>query len=246
MLLETPPLSKKLQKPPSQGLTAAAIQDSLLQRFSAIDDYTALVTISVSMPRFRIPEKQLRLYYKRPGRVKIEAEGFAVVPRTGLAPSPVEIIGDLFRLRVAGTMKNGDRTTWILEGQIHPDSARFGLFDRDIVEGGKLKMRLWIDGQGWFISRVETLLDTVAVMVVESTFREYEKRIWLPEQTELAFFISARTLEKMGDREPMGGPLGETHGEPGLEDFEGRVRLKYSGYRINTGLDDRIFRESDF
>lgn len=225
----------------------AAIEDSLVSHFNRIEDYTAQVRISVDMPRLRIPAKQVHLYYKRPGRVKVELEGFAVVPRMGLATSPREMMNDLFRPRVTGEETHGDRRTWILEGGIHPDSMKFVLFDHGPGEAMKLKMRLWVEDEGWYVSRVETLLDTTRVMVVESSYEEYERNIWLPVKTELRFFISGRFLDRLGDREAMGGPFGETHGRLRQEGqmFEGRVRLEYSDYRINQGLEDRIFEERE-
>lgn len=229
----------------SQELTVAAIEDSMVARFNRVEDYTVQVKISVTMPRFRMPAKRVKLYYKRPDRVKVEAEGFAVVPRTGLTFSPSEMMDNLFAKSVSGIEKREDGTYWIVEGRLHPDSMKINLFHGEMGEDIQPGMKLWINGEGWFISRAETRLDTVTVMAVESTFREQEKDIWLPEETQLKFFMPGDYLARMGDREPMGGPFGETHGEMEGK-FEGSVRLEFSRYRINRGLKDKIFEKTTF
>lgn len=158
IVLGGPTLSVDAQDVAPPDLTLTAIEDSLMRHFNRIEDYTAQVKISVAMPRLRIPAKRVKLYYKRPDRVKVESEGFAVVPRTGLALSPGEMMNDLYRPQVTGTAEGGDRKVWLVEGRIHPDSLRFSVLDHGPGEDVKLRMRLWIDTVGWFVSRVEPWL----------------------------------------------------------------------------------------
>jgi len=75
----------------------AALSDSLIQQFQRVQDYTVSVKISVKMPRFRMPKKKIKLTFKQPNKVKVEARGFAVVPKTGLALSPKENAGQFHR-----------------------------------------------------------------------------------------------------------------------------------------------------
>lgn len=234
--------------PPATSLTVAALSDSLIGQFQRVQDYTVNVKISVKMPRFRMPKKKIKLTFKQPNKVKVEARGFAVVPKTGLALSPKEMLDNFTETTVEGTVLIDGRQYWVVTGRVHPDSLPFHFptkTERETIPS--LTMTLWVDATRWVIPWAETRVDTMTVLSVKSTYTEVERGIWLPEETELRFTLSGDYLKRIGDRQPMGGPFQEESGEPLPEgkDYEGIVRLKYSRYRVNQGVSDDVFTTPD-
>ncbi|MFQ6674380.1 MAG: outer membrane lipoprotein carrier protein LolA [Fidelibacterota bacterium] len=235
--------------PEKESMTVDAVLDSLVEQFSRVDDYTARVKISVHMPRFRMPRKTVKLYFKRPDKVKVEADGFAVVPRSGLGMSPERIFRNLYNVQIVGHDIQEGRPHWVLGGIVHPDSLKFSTWSEGQQMASEVTMRLWVDSEGWVITRTETYLDTTNVMSVRTSYGSFDNRILLPTLTELTFRLSGKFLASVGDHEPLGGPFGEDHeGEKPLrgKDIRGRVRLEFSRYRINKGLKDRLFEETTF
>lgn len=236
---------------PSGGGTMSvnAIIDSLTSQFNMVEDYTATVRIWVDMPRFRMPRKTVKLYFKQPGMVKVEADGFAVVPRTGLAMSPVKIFSDLFDLKVAGHFVVDGHPYWIVEGTVNPDSFSEHIWGQDRESEIDIRSQMWVDADRWVITRTETYLDTVRVLSVVTSYEELEDGIRLPRETELRFQLGGRLLRRMGNPDPMSGPFGEHQrsADSGEEsDFEGMVRIEFSSYKVNRGLKDKLFEKTTF
>jgi outer membrane lipoprotein-sorting protein len=231
-----------------EAITLHAIIDSLVRQFERVQDYSVTVRISVEMPYFRMPNKKVKLYFKQPDKIKLEADGFAVVPRTGLTLSPREIFDKLSTAQVTGRDTIDGHSCWLLEGRIHPDSLKFRLWDDTSPEKGLPRMRLWVDPQGWVISRMETVVDTLTLMMIQSTYRQFDGDIWLPRKTEMRFSLPGEHLQRIGDHEPFAGPFGDDQIPTDTlkqGSIGGTVTLKYSRYRINKGLKDRFFRDSD-
>lgn len=251
---------------------------ALKERFRRIEDYSVTVRITVQMPRLRMPRKKVRLFFKsargeQPDRVKIEADGFAVVPRTGLTRSPDDIFKALSDLEVTGSEDLEGRVHWIIQGRIIPDSITFRFWNQE--EGADLSMRLWVDPLRGVIARSETYLDTIPVLSINSTHREEEGGIHLPELTEVRLHLGGGILQQIGDHDPMGGPFGERHqrvereseqdypvqdfGDTVMQekeqlltnrfeqetgmDFEGYIRMEFSKYKVNRGLKDSFFED---
>ena len=67
-----------------------AIQGNVIAQFDQIKDYRVNIKISVKMTGFRMPRKKIQMYYKKPNKIKIEADGFAILPKTGVGGNPNE------------------------------------------------------------------------------------------------------------------------------------------------------------
>ena len=228
---------------PKELITVDAIMDSLIQQFGKIEDYTVKVKISVKMPRFRMPKKTIKLYFKQPDRVKVEAEGFAVVPKTGLGTSPVKMIEKLMAMRVIGTDTLRGYSCLVIEGTAESDSGGAEAWTFGQKGSQRVRVRLWVDVTRWIIPQVETFFDTVRVMSIRSFYKEFEEGIQLPTLTEIDFHLGGEYLATLGEHP---GPFGEFQDREGMEKFSGSVRMEFTGYKINRGLKDRIFKNTIF
>mgnify|MGYP001335759567 CR=1 FL=1 len=64
------------------------IRDNVISQFAQINDYQVDITISVKMTGFRMPKKKIRMYYKKPDKIKVETRGFAILPKIGVGGNP--------------------------------------------------------------------------------------------------------------------------------------------------------------
>jgi len=224
-------------------ITIDTVMDSLIRQFNKVEDYTVKVKISVEMPRLRMPNKTIKLYFKQPDKVKIEADGFAVVPKSGLAMSPARIFADLFDLQVTGRERLKDRSYWIVEGTVNPDSVKFPVSPEGQEPGSYITSRFWVDPEGWVIERMETYVDTTKVLSIQTSYEEFDEKIRLPRLTEFRFNIEGKFFIGMADHGPVDPDAGVSREEI---DFRGFVRLEFNRYRINRGLKDKIFKGTTF
>ena len=222
--------------------------DSIFQRmeksFLSIEDYTVMVKISVKMPGFRMPKKKVKLYFKQPDKLNVKSKGFAVVPKSGLATSSGNLLKDLNNPHVTGIDSLEGNLLWVVEGSLGAGSGdqKTWTFMKDESASWRMLMRLWIDLEKGVIPRVETYIDTMKIMTVQSTYRKFGEGFFLPEVTDIQFHIEGDFVESF-HREGR-GPFGE-HEE--TDDFElgkdliGSIRMEFNKYEINQGLKDKIF-----
>jgi outer membrane lipoprotein-sorting protein len=60
------------------------ILNKVQAQYEAIEDYQVSVHLNVDIQNFRMPNKNMRVYFKKPDKLKVKTSGFAIVPRFGL------------------------------------------------------------------------------------------------------------------------------------------------------------------
>ena len=228
----------------------SSIIDSLSVRFDRIHDYTVKVKISIDMTGLRMPRKRIKLFYKAPDKIKVEADGFAIVPKWGLGGSPAWFIDMLDTIFVSGQENIEGEVQWVLKGLVNPDSLKLPLGKGDDLP--RISMTAWIAQKNWVITRVKTEIDLQNVFSVETIYREIEG-FYLPEKTTIE--IGFKGIEHWSLRDPMAGPTVDREdlmeaaqiqgNEPG-KNFKGTVIMEFYKYKLNRGLKDKIFEKSDF
>ncbi|MEO8398885.1 MAG: hypothetical protein ABI550_03610, partial [Ignavibacteriaceae bacterium] len=68
------------------------ILENVKKNFSQINDYEVNVKIKVDVDFLKVPETQAKIFFKEPGKIHIESEGFALLPKEGLDFSPTGLL----------------------------------------------------------------------------------------------------------------------------------------------------------
>ena len=76
----------------SQSKDPEKILDSVKAEFNKIEDYTVFVKIKVDVDFVKIPEREVKIYFKKPDKIHIESEGFVMLPKEGLNFSPLSLL----------------------------------------------------------------------------------------------------------------------------------------------------------
>ena len=221
--------------------TVQQVQNRLKSQYSALEDYKVRAKLNVDMPNFRMPGKNIDLAFKRPDQVRIDAEGFAAVPRMGVTLMPEQIFDGLENLTIMENSAAGG--SLVIQGTMKPDtSERPG---QSPMQNGTLQMRLTIDTNRWVISGINTLQDTSVISSADIFYEEYEQKVLLPQKVVIKFHVP----ENMRDR-GQAADMPESMGEHSpMTDFEnlgtiqGQITIDFGRYRINTGLSDEFFQE---
>lgn len=208
---------------------AGAVIDSVKSRLSLIEDYSVRVKLSVKMPKFRMPRKKIDIYFKQPDKFKLEADGFAVVPRQALGTNAV--LDSLTGLSVTGSDTVDGQTCWMVRG--------------DRQEGDfTLNTVVWIDDDDWLIRRAVSNLDTVEVFNLNIEYGVVDKEFLMPVKTTVIINTAREMVGQLGHYDP------DRHGNSPEQQLDesmknGEVTMEFSRYKINRGIKDRVFRDSD-
>jgi outer membrane lipoprotein-sorting protein len=75
--------------------------DAVRQKFNKVNDYKVNASVKLDMSFIKVPDMTAKVYFKKPDKIKVEAEGFAMLPKQGLKFSPAELLkGDFTALYV--------------------------------------------------------------------------------------------------------------------------------------------------
>ncbi len=235
----------------AESPTAQAIQDSLISQFGKIEDYSVKVKVSIKMTGLRMSRKNIKLFYKAPDKVKVEADGFAIIPKIGLGGSPAQFLDMFGTIEVTGQEELDDKAHWVLTGSVIPDSLHLPFGQGDKLP--EISMTIWVDAERWVISRVVTELDNQKVFTMENVYLEIEG-VYLPDRTVIQ--MGFKGLEKWSIEDPMGGPLTDRKSfdkvaeeagiDPHEKEFAGSIVMEFGKYKVNQGLKDKIFKKSDY
>lgn len=230
----------------SESYTIQQVQDKLNSQYEALTDYKVRAKLNVDMPNFRMPGKNIDLAYKRPDLVRIDADGFAAVPRMGVTLMPEQIFKRLTSLSILDNSAVGDRL--IIRGTVKPDTTNIQDQSRQSpMQNGTFQMRLTVDTNRWVLSEIKTLRDTTVISSADIFYEEYEQGVLLPQKVVIEFHVpgnmregeqSADMPEGMGENSPM-------NDFENLETIQGQITIDFGRYRLNTGLSDEFFQDQD-
>jgi outer membrane lipoprotein-sorting protein len=206
--------------------------DSILKKiertFQSVDDYTVTLDIVTSIERTKIPPMKATMYFKQPEQVHFVSTGFALLPREGMGTQFGRMTKRYTVDSVAREMKEGIPVYRLL------------LSPRDL-RAMTYRARMWVHGIRWTPERVEVPQSDGRAMTALFTYAEIEGH-WLPSNIVVSFAMgtqdsTAAPQNSQTDRTGMAAqrPGGRT----------GSVTIRYSDYRINTGLPDSLFTSSD-
>ncbi|MFC1543552.1 hypothetical protein ACFL4K_03315 [Candidatus Neomarinimicrobiota bacterium] len=130
----------------------ADILHNLRVQFNRVQDYQVDLRVSLDMPVLRMPRKKMTFSFKQPDKIRLEAVGFAMVPRRGLALSPDSLLQNLRNLELVGDTLLDGHNCLILQGvEEGPDGMRF-------------RADVFVDQDLWLVRAVTTYLENHEVL----------------------------------------------------------------------------------
>jgi outer membrane lipoprotein-sorting protein len=199
--------------------TGEAILRNVESRLSSVRDYTVTLDVVADIERLNVPPMHATMYYKQPDRIHLDASGFALLPREGLQPDVGKLLA---RYAVAGTGKDTLEGTAVRKVTLQAKSDR----------GFPRSLTVYVNPERWTTERIVTSGAGDRVVTISFSYVQVEG-VWLPGGMTAAFALApADTTE--GDFQA--GPL-RAQQKP----RNGMVTVRYSNYRLNTGLSDDIF-----
>lgn len=203
--------------------------DEILRRcernFETIDDYTVDLTAAINMDRIRIPEMKAVLFFKRPDKINIKSEGFAMLPREG------------FALPVTALVRNYDA---VLKGTEEIEGKRLYRLQLTAKKTATRVQNLiiWVDPENHTITQTTSAPYGGRSVTVQTWYMHHENKVWLPERMSVKFVATAPDTTAV-DEFPIPGSRPEEFRRPPRN---GSMDVRYSNYRVNSGLSDDLFK----
>lgn len=194
-------------------------------KFDRVKDYVVDVKVKMDIPFFKMPERNMKIYFKKPDKTHIESKEFSVLPRTGLNFNPTELL-------------KGDYTSVYLKGDIIDNKKVDVLNLIPQNDSAKVKyVKLWVDSQEKIIRKFELAADNGSSVKADLIYGN-EIQMGLPSQ--IKFYMDFGNIRIPNNE--MTNPQGNKDKKQNNEG-KGSVTVTYSNFIVNKGIDDKVFKE---
>ena len=200
--------------------------DLIQSKFNKINDYSVDIEIIIDVNFVDAPNSKAKLFFKQPDKVKIESEGFAIIPKQGLTFSPSELLTDSYSAIFIKTE--------IIDSFMVDVIKVVPLVDSSDV----LLSTLWVDPLSNVIRKIESVTKKMGTITIYLNY-EYSETPMLPSVAKFFFNTTSTGHEMMFKK----SDKSESNKDKGK--LSGSVIIKYSNYLLNQNLEDSFFDEED-
>ena len=202
--------------------------NNVKEKFNRIRDYKVEAQIIVDVNFLKVPESKATIYFKQPDKVKMESEGFALLPKQGLNFSPSKLLsGDYSAIYVKEDVINNNKVSVV---KIIPNS--------DTTE--VILSTVWIDPLNKIIRKIETTTKRAGTVAINL---EYDGNRDLPLPSEVIFTFNVSDVQMpavlTGEMNEDSDNSNKRNNKP----MSGTVTIKYQNYKINSGIKDSFFEK---
>ena len=212
------------------------------EKFNSIEDYQVDMTIRVKIPAFRMPKKRYKVYYKNPNKVKVRAKGFGILPKTGLFTSPNDNFDNLTNIKITDYKDKNNVNDVIIAGDLIVDSLKVDMPNEYTRLTFDPIVEVKIDTLNWVIKNVTTKLDTLKMFQIDNYYKKFDK-YYMPEKSIVKYFVKDKKLFNWINKDA-GSIIGNAEAAMMNKNnsiVEGTITVEYKKYKINKGLEDKIF-----
>lgn len=213
----------------TQTKDGSEIIEKVKKKFSEVKDYQVDVKIVVDVNFLKVPVTEAKILFKHPDKVKIQAQGFAMLPKEGLNFTPQSLFKNAY-------------TSFYERDEVYDEINCAVVKVIPLGEVNEVILStIWIDKKNAVIKKVESTTKTNGTFIIDFEYGS-EGKYLLPSQMVFSFDVS-----KMNMPDAMGG---DTHDDPDMPKkkknklTKGTVKVIYSNYKVNMGIDDSLFEDT--
>jgi outer membrane lipoprotein-sorting protein len=204
-----------------------ALVNAVRAKLDKVQDYQAQGVMIIDVPFIQAPPSDVTVYYKKPNLFKVEKKGgISILPKGGVGINLGSILsGDDFTVVPAGSAVINGSTMKVVKLLPQNDAS-------DIV-----LLTLYIDEKTVLVRRSKVTTRENGSYEIDLTYGKWAP--WgLPDAVVFSFNAKAYKLPKgiTFEYEKSGEPAPATP-----KDTAGKIRLTYSNYVINKGVNPAVF-----
>ncbi|MBN1449171.1 MAG: hypothetical protein JXA28_14685, partial [Bacteroidetes bacterium] len=196
----------------------AALIARVQKQYDRIDDYRVNVNVVVDMTGLSVPEMTAVLYFRKPDRIHIESDGFAMLPRDAVAFRPTMFNTEQYDMVIQGTAK--------IHGK---ECVKVRMFARSDTIRLQRAM-LFIDQRRDVILRADIDPGEGASAQVTLSYTRVDGSYWLPRRIDVIMESPMRFRRQGLPSKPQNDNAKD----------EANITVTYSNYIVNKGIPDSV------
>lgn len=209
---------------------AETLVNQVRAKLAKVQDYKAQAIVKTDVPFIRMPQSEVDVYYKKPDKFRIKKEGgVSVLPRGGVSVNINSMLGSArFTAVPAGETTFAGITVKVVKLLPLDENSETVL------------TTLYIDDKNLLIRKATTTTRDNGTYEIEMEYGRFAS--WgLPDKVVFVFNTKAYQLPKgmtleydTGTKPPAGNAQNKEQ--------KGKIEIRYTGYDINKGVPDEIFK----
>ena len=197
----------------------AALIAAVKAQYDRIQDYTVDIRAVVKMTGLSVPPMDAVMYFKKPDRVRLKSDGFAMLPRDAVGFHPGMFETEAYDMVVQGKEKVQGIECTKVKLLARSDTTRLQ------------RAMLFIDTKRSVILRMEFDPGAGAKASASLTYARVDGKYWLPERIDVEM-DSPRQMRRPGQ---------QVRPNDGAKPEKARIVMTYRNYVVNRGIDDAVF-----
>ena len=205
----------------------------LIRPYQNMRDYTVKIQAKVVMPNIRVPDFTAILYFKKPDKFHVKTKNFAPIPRGNAIFNPFQF--------------DPDKNQIIFKQMENLNGIAAALYKVEPGEGEK-RIRfynVWVGGTPKRIVQVESHSFRGTKALVKLTYRQAGQgaETWLLPDKVYAHLTFPEGMISPENLIAKDSPVSAGSAKIEAMTGEGDITVSYSDWRVNTGLDDQLFKD---
>lgn len=201
---------------------AGTILDAVKAQYEKVNDIEVRINAVIKMKGLSVPPMDATMYFKKPDKIQVESDGFALLPRDAVGFHPAMFDKEDYDLVVQGSARIRDVECTKLKLLARSDTIRLQ------------RAMLYVDTKRALIMRMDLDPGAGSPAVADFTYARIDDRYFLPSRIDIE--MDAPMHRRLPGQKPKSD---EKSG-----DSKARIGLKYSGYVVNKGIPDSVFESS--
>lgn len=197
-------------------------------KFKKVQDYEVDAQIKVDIDFVKVPDMKAKIYFKQPDKVKMNTEGFAMIPKQAFNFSPEKLFKDSYNALFVKTEKFNNTNVSVIK--IIPTDEK-----SDVAIS-----TLWIDTNNDVLRKIETTGKKGGSFQVEMNYSN-NPAYPLPSFIKFSFDLPKVNMPR-NMRDGNQSDMNDNKTDKQRPD-KGTVNISYSNYKINKGIPDSFFAE---
>ncbi len=206
---------------------AGALVQKVKAKIEKVNDYEAAGSMKTNVSFLKVPEAQVKIYFKKPNQLKIKNEkGISFVPKGAVSINLNNIVGgNQYSIIDAGTDKIGNAVVRVIKLLPTDDNAEVVL------------STLYIDEANLVIKKAKTTTRENGSYQLEMSYSKYMDYA-LPDKVIFTFNTKDYKLPKGVTFDFDDG----TSNKPAEKNKTGKAEITFTAYNINKGVADAVFK----
>ena len=200
--------------------------NAVVVKLNSVKDYTVNARVVAAVPMIKIKEVNAVLYFKQKDKFKIDAKGIAVLPKQGFIELNKFLTNRSKYMAIESTGKVIGGVSTLMVTVIPTDEST------DIILA-----KLWIDSKKSLILASQLTTKSSGVMTTNYTYTD-QAQFCLP--STIVFEIDVKRFKMP---KSVAANIHQTDKQDdSKKDKQGKITVYLTGYKVNKGISDNIFK----